>query len=415
MFLLSALLIALPALTQRPVVTLNLLIQALETSQWTDIIQDFEAANLGIRLNLVEGPNATDSVENLYTSTFLLGKSPYDLVYMDVVWTPKFAAAGWLQDLSNQVSPQDLADFFPADVEAGRYEGGLYRLPFRTDAAMLFYRTDLLEQVGAQPPNTFADLIATSKKIQATGAAPWGYLWQGRQYEGAAAMFVEVLEGFGGFWVNPDNNEIGLDRPEAIKAVDFLRETITERISPPGVVTYIEDDVWRFFRSGAAGFMRNWPYAVPLANAGDSPIRGKFAIKPMVAAPGGRSGACKGGWGFGISKSSAHPKEAWKAIQYITSAQTQKNFTLKTGYLPSRRPLFTDPQIVEKYSYFPDLLQVADKAVLRPPIAQYAQASDILQRYLSAAFSGRLSSQEAMQRAARETRALVGNFQGVAG
>jgi len=55
--------------------------------------QDFEAENLGIRINIIEGPNATNLLEDLYTSA-LFWVNPYDLVNMDVIWTPKFAAAG---------------------------------------------------------------------------------------------------------------------------------------------------------------------------------------------------------------------------------------------------------------------------------------------------------------------------------
>jgi len=62
---------------------------------------------------------------------------------------------------------------------------------------------------------------------------------------------------------------------------------------------------------------------------------------------------------------------------------------------------------VEKYTYLPQLLNVIENAVLRPPIAQYSQASDILQRYLSAAISGTMSAEAAMNAAARETRTLL--------
>jgi hypothetical protein len=80
---------------------------------------------------------------------------------------------------------------------------------------------------------------------------------QGAQYEGLPAMFVEVLEGFGGFWVNPDTNEVGLDKPEAIKAVEFLRNVIDRGIAPPGVTTYREEDTRRLFLSGDTAFLRN--------------------------------------------------------------------------------------------------------------------------------------------------------------
>ena len=46
-------------------------------------------------------------------------------------------------------------------------------------------------------------------------------------------------------------------------------------------------------------------------------------------------------------------------------------------------------------------------SALRPPISQYAQASDILQRYLSAAITNKMTPKQAMQAAAKETRNLL--------
>ena len=169
----------------------------------------------------------------------------------------------------------------------------------------------------------------------------------------------------------------------------------------------MEEDTRRRFQNAQASLLRSWPYVWPLANAEDSPLKGKIGIKPMLATPGNSGGGCLGGWGLGIAKLSKHPKEAWKAIQFFTSEEAQRQFILKAGFVPSRRSLFIDPQIVSKYPHYPELLKIADKAVLRPPIAQYAQASDILQRYLSAALTNRMTPESAMQAAANETRRLL--------
>ncbi len=389
-------------------VTLNLLMTAPDAQPWKQgLIADFERKNPGIRINLIEGPNAVNLIEDLYTSAFLLGDSPYDLVNMDVIWTSKFAAADWLLDLSDRISPTELAVFSPKDLEAGRYEGGLYRIPIRSDLRMLYYRSDLLEAAGLSPPETFDDLIEISQALQKDKKVNWGYLWQGRQYEGLVAMFMDILQGFGGFWVSPTTLEVGLDRPEALKAIAFLQQTIDTKVSPPGVTTYQEDETLRFFKSGQAAFLGSWPYVWPLANAEDSPIKGKIGIKPMVHAPGQNGGACLGGWGLGIAKSSKHPKEAWKAIQYFTSAEVQRQLILQTGYVPSRKELFTDSEVVAKYSHYPKLLEVSQSAVLRSPIAQYAQVSDILQRYLSRALTTRNNPEKLMQAAANETRRIL--------
>lgn len=395
------------AVSQQPV-TIKVLMQALEASQWQPLVEEFEAQNPDINLEIVEGPNATNLVEDLYTSSFLLGNSPYDLVYMDIVWTPKFAAAGWLMELSDRISNAQMGDFLESTINGGRYQNGLYRIPFRSDVGMLYYRQDLLAAADRKPPETTEELINISRELQAENKIDWGYVWQGKQYEGLAAMFVEILKGFGGFWIDPDTQEVGLDRPEAIAAVSFLRETIESGVSPSGVTTYQEEETRRFFQNGKALFLRNWPYVWALANAEDSPIQGKIGLKPMVYAPGHESAACQGGWGLGISKTTQHPDEAWRVIEFITSAATQKKFILETGYVPSRRALFTDREIVAKYSHYPKLLEVQESSVLRPPIAQYAQASDILQRYLSAALTDRMTPKKAMEGAATETRNLLG-------
>ncbi|MGG6264794.1 ABC transporter substrate-binding protein [Leptolyngbya sp. AN03gr2] len=407
LFAISALLIVLPVRSQQPV-TLTFLMNAPEVPNLRPLIAEFEKENPGIRLNMIEGPNASNLIEDLNTSAFLLGSAPYDLVNMDVTWVAKFAAAGWLRDLSNEVSQEQLNEFLPGDIEASRYQGKLYRVPWRTDAAMLFYRKDLLEQAGLQPPNTFNELIQASQKIQGQDKAQWGFVWQGRQYEGVAAMFVDVLTSNGGFWVNPENGEVGLDRPESIQALQFLRSTIDKGITPTGVSTYQEEEARLLFQSGNTLFMRNWPYAWALLNKDDSPVRGKVGIRPVVHAPGQESSACLGGWGWGIASTTQHPVEARKALDFFTSARVQRQTTLQSGYLPSRKALYKDPEILAKYDFFPIALEALENPGLRPPIAQYAQASDILQRYLSAAISRRISPEEALQSAARETRSLLG-------
>jgi multiple sugar transport system substrate-binding protein len=411
-FLLASLAITLlwvvPALTQQPV-TISVMIQTLEGTQWEPIVREFNTTHDHIRLEIVKGPNNTNLVEDLYTSAFLLGDAPYDLAYMDIVWVPKFAAAGWLQPLDKfvEASNVDLSAYLDGDIDGGTYDGQLYRMPFRSDGGMLYYRTDLLNQGGYDPPETFTELMQISQDLKQQGIADWGYVWQGKQYEGMAAMFVEILKGHGAYWVDPDSKEVGLDRPEAIAAARFLRETITEGISPPGVTTYSEEETRRLFQNTNTVFLRNWPYVYPLAQ--DSQIQGQFAIKPMVREPQDESGACQGGWGLGMVKTTRHPQEAWEVIQYFSQPDVQRQFFLETGYVPARKSLFTDPQLVEQYSYYPDLLEVVENSALRPPIAQYAQASDILQRYLSAAITGEMTPEAAMQAAARETRSVLGN------
>jgi multiple sugar transport system substrate-binding protein len=366
--------------------------------EWASLIKEFERQNADIRIQLKRQDNSSEPQK---LNVDALQKGDYDLAYIDIIWVPKFAEEGLLKNLSDQISNEELEKFLPSDVNGGRYQGGLYRIPFHTDVGVLYYRKDLLEKAKFSPPITFTELRETAQTLQKQKVAEWGYVWQGQQYEGLVAMFVEVLQGYGGFWIDPIGN-VGLDQQQAVDAVKFLRSTIEQGISPPDVTDYQEKQAQELFLQGKAVFLRHWPNVWALAK--DSRVRGKIAIKPMVHTLDNSSGACKGGWGFGISAKTRHPDAAWKAIDFFTSAAQQRQFVLNTGYLPSRRSLFIDPQIVDRYSHFPKLLEVIENSLLRPPIPQYDEASKILQQHLSEALRGQQSPETAMKQAAQETR-----------
>lgn len=387
---------------------ISLLVRAVEAEQLSLLEAAFEAENPDIDVQLIEGPNATDAVENLYTTSFLLGDSPYDLVYADVIWIPKFAAAGWLADLSDYGKQVGLDAFLDADIEAGTYQGKLYRMPFRSAMGMLYYREDILEQLGLEPPETFQELMDAAKQAQAETDVEWGFTWQGAQYEGLICDYLEILAGNGGFWVDPETKEVGLDNPEAVEALMFLKSTIDEGITPAGVTNYLEEDSLRPFVSGDVLFLRNWPYVWAEANKEGSAVQGKIQLKPMVHAEGKSPAATLGGWGFGISKSTPNPEAAWRVVEYFTSEAAQKQFAMEYAYVPSRRALFEDAEILAKYPHYEELQQVAAETVARPPVGQYAQVSDILQRYLSAAITDQMRPLDALKVAAGETRRVLG-------
>jgi multiple sugar transport system substrate-binding protein len=225
-----------------------------------------------------------------------------------------------------------------------------------------------------------------------------------------------VLHGHGGFWINPETLEVGLDRPEAIAAVQFLHSTMFSQnpISPKTLTTYREDETLDLFLDGNATFLRNWSYVLARANLTGSDIRNKINVKPMVHAPGHTSGGCQGGWGLGIAQKTQHPEEAWQAVQFFTSAAAQRKLFLAAGDgLPTRRELFKDSQLVKRYSHYPALLdffenQKPHPVVLRPAIPQYAQATCILQKHLHTALAQENSDVEKqMQKAAKDTRILL--------
>lgn len=388
---------------------LSFIVLASERALWAPVVESFGKAH-GVRVEMVEGPNATDLRENMYTTSLLAGDDSLDVVYMDVTWTPKFAAAGWLLPLDDVFRPEELSALLPRALDAGRYRGHLYRIPVRTDVGLLYYRRDLLEEAGIPPPETFEDLTAAARRLQSPPDR-WGFVWQGSQYEGLTCVFLEILCGAGGFWVDPESLEVGLDRSEAVTALEFLRRSrLVDAISPPGVTSLKEDDSRRVFQDGHAVFLLNWPYVWRLAQARDSPVAGKIGVSAVPHAPDRPGAGTLGGWGFGISRFSRNPSLAAQFIREVVSLEAQRALCLASGYAPARAEAYRDPQLLAANPLLPRILELHGHAVMRPPIPRYALASDILQRHVSACLAGLVTSQRALTSAAKETRLLLGRL-----
>ena len=385
---------------------LSILVAASERPFWTDLTADF-TRRTGTPVDIVEGPNSTDLRESMTTAALLAEDPTVDLVYLDVTWTPKFAGAGFLRPLDDEVPGEEIAALLPASVEAGRFKGRLYSLPVRADVGVLYYRRDWLEEAGISVPETFEELRAAARSLSAP-PSKWGFVFQGSQYEGLVCVYLEVLRGFGGFWVDSRSGEVGLDSDAAERALRFLTEA-RGTISPPGITTYKEEESRRLFQDGRAVFLRNWPYVWRLAQAPDSPLAGRVGARTMVHAQGGEGSGTLGGWSLWVSRFTAHPKEAVAFARHVIRPESQRALCAQSGYAPARRDSYHDPRLLAANPFLADLGPLLDSAVARPPLPRYAQISDVLQRHLTAALTGGVTPREALRAAARQTRLILGS------
>jgi multiple sugar transport system substrate-binding protein len=388
--------------------TVSVLLPPSERPFWQPIARAFEAEHPGTHVDLVEGPQSTDLRESLYTTSLLARDPTFDLVYLDVTWTPKFAAAGWLRALDDSFPPTERQRFLSHAWDAGVFDDHLFRVPVRTDMGLLLYRQDLLDSARLRPPATFDQLLGCAELL-GSPPARWGYVWQGAQYEGLVCNYLEVLAGYGGYWIDPETDDIGLEDPEAVAAATFLVDCTREHASPPGVATYQEEESRRIFQDGRAAFLRDWPYAYRLSQQAGSPLAGRVGVLLMPSSNGGgRPTGTLGGWGLGVSRYSKHPDVAIEFIRFATSEPSQRALCAPTGYAPALDAAYRDSTLLAVNPFLTRFRALHRHCVVRPGIARYAQASDILQRHLSAALAGMESPQTALEHAAHETRLLLG-------
>jgi multiple sugar transport system substrate-binding protein len=346
---------------------------------WGEIIGRFHNRYPEIKIHYISGPWSTDERQNMYIRSFLSG-DPFELVYMDVVWTAKFAEKGWLLPLNEWFPPEKQKEFLPGDIEAGYYKGHFYRAPVRSDAGVLYYRKDLVPE----PPRTWQEF----EKICGKYSRPpdfYGIVFQGMQYEGLVCNYLEYLWGAGGTVLDQGGN-VHLEAPENVMALKFMKKIIDEDWAPKSVITFQEQHSLEFFEKGKALLMRNWPYAWKVLN--DSPLRGKIGIAPFIHKAGLEPASTLGGWGLGIARVTQHPEAAWRFIEFVTSSEAQKILHRKRGAVPSRKSLFQDEEILKESPHYRELYNVLLRARPRPVHPDYSRMSAVLQKHVSAVLVG---------------------------
>ncbi|MFM7268131.1 MAG: extracellular solute-binding protein [Cyanobium sp.] len=398
-----------------PTVTVRVLMPSPFVDATAPLVASFNREHPGLRISVDRGPLDTESISDLATGSLLLGSAPYDLLMMDVSWTARYVAAGWLDPLENLLGGNPLAAMEPGARLGNAFGGHLWRMPLTGDTGLLYWRTDLMER----PPRTTEELERIATRLQQEGKVRWGYVWQGRQYEGFSCMMLEVIHAFGGRWWEPDGGRAGghtaLDSKAAIAAASWLEGLIQRGVSPAAVADFAENEALQVFAAGDAAFLRNWPYAWQEIAKGGGPVVGKVGVSTVVSAPGIRSGGTLGTWGLSLLHGSAHPHEAAEVIRWFTGPHTQKALVLDQGYAPTWSALYDDPELQRRHP----LLAVQREALRQGPLVRpltplYAQLSDLLQRHGNGMLSGAASAAQAMGTSQRDSAVLLASASGAA-
>lgn len=366
-----------------------------------ELARTFEAQT-GIAVQIIEGPESV--TDRLFISRqFLVGQADVDVFMIDVTWPG--IVAPYAVDLMPALADQ-AGQHFPAIVASNTIDGKLVGMPYFTDAGLLYYRRDLLQQYGyQQPPATWAELEEMAATIQAGEQARnpnfWGYVWQGDDYEGLTCNALEWQASSGGGLIVEADGRISVNNPQTIAALERAQRWVGT-ISSPGVFTYKEEDARREWQAGNAAFMRNWPYAYALGQAADSPIKDLFDVTTLPKGDGldGRSASTLGGWQLMVSASSKQQAAAIEYIKFMTSPEVQKQRAARLGNLPTIPTLYDDADLRAELPFLDRLKPVfSGGTVARPSAVSGTRYGDLSAAYFTVTqqvITGQQSADDAM-------------------
>jgi multiple sugar transport system substrate-binding protein len=352
------------------------------------LITEYNEAHPGVTVKFQAMPANTDTQHDAYVTYLSARASDIDLYSLDVIWTAEFARAGWIVELPGGFVPED--EFLAGPVQSVTWKGGVYAVPWFTDAGVLYYRKDLLDEAGVEVPETWGDFRAACTALAEPNGLE-GFVWQGARYEGLVCDFLEFLWGVGG---TLDKETVTRAPAEAERgvaaALDLMVGFIEDGITPEGVLTYKEEDSRRLFTEGQALFLRNWPYVWSMVEGEESKIKGAGGIAPLPHAEGQTSYSTIGGWNVALSSYCEHPDEALEFLRFITGERSLKLRAIEGGYLPTRRATYSDEDVLAANPHFASFFEVFQNTRNRPRSAHYPRMSDVIQENVHRVLTGEM-------------------------
>ncbi len=375
-----------------------------------DLIAKFEAENPDIKVNYVELPDDSDQKLQTISTTLQSKDSSLDVFVGDVVWTPIFAGAGWVLELDDYLSEEEVNAHIPGSMKAYTYNDHYYGIPFFVDGGMLFYREDLLNKYDKAVPATWEELVETARYIMDQENDPnlYGFGGSWKQYEGVTCSLTELVWSHGGEFLNKEGNSI-FNSPESIAGMQMMSDMVHEyKITPPGVGGFGTGELRALALNGQMIFTRDWPsFYGQSMDEEKSNVVGNFKYTVLPAKEGEESYSTLGGWGIMVSKYSEHPEAAIKFAKFRSNYESQKYEAQTLLHNPTIKALYEDEDIQSELGWMVEMFPALMATNPRPQSPYYAEISAVLQQASQDVIAGNKTPEEAVQYADEKIQSIV--------
>ena len=291
--------------------------------EWAEILKELSdsdfTAKTGISINLnvlPAGQMATMGAVNPLMLAIGAGNAPDMAISVPSNMPVEYAIRNAVADLRSFDGFEDTVKNFPEQLMVPfKYEEGVYGVPETMYFRGMFYRKDIINELGIKVPNTWDEVFNDVLPVL---------------YENGMQMYIPgwndmfILSNGGRFYTE-DGKKCALDTPQAYNGFKMLCDVFTVYGVPASA------NLFNRFRTGEMpiGIEGSPLYLQLMAAAPD--LMGRWAMAPIPGVPRedgtiDRSTAGYAGESDVILSASDKKEACWKFIQWWTSTETQTRF-----------------------------------------------------------------------------------------
>lgn len=337
--------------------------------------------------------------------TAIAGNTMPDVAEVGTTWTPEFADAGALADLTEKAG--DTGDYVEGLAEAGTIDGKLYGIPWYAGVRSVLYRTDVFEELKIEEPKNWAELRDAAKKISEEKDMI------GFPVAGDASYFLlPFVWGAGGeLAVEKDGKWTAtLDGPEAQEGVSFFTDlALKDKVSSTGATTWMENDVQDNFIDGKIGMTISGSWTPKAIIEAEPEMEGKIAAFPIPGKDGGLSPSFLGGSHLAAFNGEQEDL-SWQYIEMVTNDKFAKRWSEETTYFPGKQSQLqpyveSDDKLVQPFAQ-----QMSEAGKGLPVTADFGkiEGKRMIQSMMQSILKGDASVEEATAKTTKDMNEAFG-------
>ncbi|MCI3027972.1 sugar ABC transporter substrate-binding protein [Desemzia sp. C1] len=330
------------------------------------ILDDF-TEETGITVNVQSIP--WSAAHDRLLTAVASGEGP-DVVQMGTTWMAQFSDAGALMDISDYIESEEelnTENFFEGNVATNEFDGATYGVPWYTETRALYYRTDLLEEVGyTEAPQTWDELKDAALKLSERGDNMYGFNVDSAD-QTFGFMFArqngsELLDSEG----NPLFNE-----PEFVEAAEYLNSIVQEGGAPMQDLGL--DISQTFGGEGIVPMFISGPWMITAINENAPDIEGNWATAVLPAGPENNL-SNTGGANLSVWSETENTDNAIELIKFLSLPENQLAFMETSSSLPAVQAAWEDESLQgELIVPFGEQLENSEHMPLIPEWEEIAQ------------------------------------------
>ena len=315
-----------------------------------EAVANYESLHPSVTINFVEQP--ASSWIDKFINVAQTGNAP-DIFLAKGSWFGELAKLGYIQPLTDFLTPTDEASYLSAGINGLSYQNELWGLPFWFDSILLLYNKNLFDANSHSYPNenwTDVEFLETALNLTNRPEDIYGLAWATI----SPYMWPAFQYGFdhGPLYQGGDivvNDTASVNSLEYIYDLKYVQRCVKYDDSSSSAT--------QAFITNKAAMIIYGGWYIPTLN--DLDFNYGVEILPKISSTNQRLTPMVEVKGYGMSKDTKNPDVCFDIIKYLTSASVQENMLTDEFKVPTLKELVSSSLVQDEPLILKQIEQIA--------------------------------------------------------